>query len=530
MKLTLGFLLVMTSVAFSQSSSVLPSNRMVDWENAGIRNDKRIDLSYSHRLMVTDFGAVGDGQTNDTQAVLKALEKAKELIGRVQIYFPPGEYLLTKTINIHGQSNLSITGAGPNTGPGALPYGTTLVFDDSMGDFSNDSDNITSLIRVSGWISSDIGPLTGYDRNFNTIKVNGSTNRLIPGQLLLIHPIAIKKNKFLGQMTNIHQVTDGEITLTDDFTLTWEDRNDTDFMITLINGVSNIIIENLSILRRGMYSLDHNETPGVNIHFKYATESIVRNVHSHNPVSIHINSQFSSHLEIINNYFDGAQNHDGFGGGQGYGVDLSNFTTYSLVENNIFRRLRHSLVVSRGANRNVFGYNYSREVTFTSGTNVADLSIHGYYPYANLFEGNYVDRIWADDYHSANGPINTLLRNFVKSKDILIESSNRFNIIGNDGFIYKIKNSEEIVDHLGTTSTQVENRITIQKYTHNGNSDGLNQHLLKDISYYHRHKPTFFSRAISWPALGPPTTKLKIPSQTIPALLRYCETYPQDCS
>jgi pectate lyase-like protein len=70
---------------------------------------------------VRDFGAAGDGRTDDTEAVEHALEQ-----GDGVLYFPPGEYLLTRTVAVkladtgrfgmHGAAGVSkilMAGAGP---------------------------------------------------------------------------------------------------------------------------------------------------------------------------------------------------------------------------------------------------------------------------------------------------------------------------------------------------------------------------------------------------------------------------------
>jgi hypothetical protein len=70
---------------------------------------------------VRDFGAAGDGRTDDTEAVEHALEQ-----GDGVLYFPPGEYLLSRTVAVklpdtgrfgmHGAAGVSkimMAGAGP---------------------------------------------------------------------------------------------------------------------------------------------------------------------------------------------------------------------------------------------------------------------------------------------------------------------------------------------------------------------------------------------------------------------------------
>ena len=62
---------------------------------------------------VTEYGAVGDGVTDDTDAVVAAVNAAEENLGGV-VYLPAGQYVLTSTIEI---SVSSITLLGDGTSP-----------------------------------------------------------------------------------------------------------------------------------------------------------------------------------------------------------------------------------------------------------------------------------------------------------------------------------------------------------------------------------------------------------------------------
>jgi polygalacturonase len=80
---------------------------------------------------VRDFGAVGDGATDDTAAINRALYElfAREQITRVRraLYFPAGTYKVTSTINIPTYAKL--VGEGPDSSiiQGSLTAGSTPV-------------------------------------------------------------------------------------------------------------------------------------------------------------------------------------------------------------------------------------------------------------------------------------------------------------------------------------------------------------------------------------------------------------------
>ena len=65
-------------------------------------------------MSVTDFGARGDGTTDDTQAVLQAVEfvKSQGARGRPQLVFPSGSFVLSAPLLI---DSFVAEGAGPHS-------------------------------------------------------------------------------------------------------------------------------------------------------------------------------------------------------------------------------------------------------------------------------------------------------------------------------------------------------------------------------------------------------------------------------
>lgn len=321
-----------------------------------------------------------------------------------------------------------------------------------------------------------------------------------------------------------------------------------------IAGTSNIGIENLKIdasnLPEDISRIRNNVV--CNIFFRSSSNCWVKNVYSYKPIKQHIGSWYSDHLEVRDCIFEEAFSYGV--GGTGYGVAFGENTSYCLVENNIFRYLRHSMVVSSGANNNVFGYNYSREQFDQYGLELGDICIHGRYPYKNLFEGNRVDRIWADMFHGSNGSYNTFFRNYTYYGIIKIETErydnpnpsipnsaygigdNTYNILGNEGKTHYLKidlDSQKIdVSKPAVTFDQ----YGIEEYLNNSiehvnwNSTFESAYILRDVSYYKDTIPSFFTPEFTWPCIGPPTNSGMYTSQDNPARKKACTVLGWPCS
>lgn len=185
-----------------------------------------------------------------------------------------------------------------------------------------------------------------------------------------------------------------------------------------------------------------------NIRFSRAVNCWVSSVESENCTFSHVEAEYSSNLHFWGSYFHHAFEYGE--GGRAYGIILHFTTNECLTENNIFKRLRHSMLLQAGANGNVFTYNYSTDPFWISGTiptNAAgELVLHGNYPFSNLFEQNMCENIIIDNSHGANGPCNTFFRNRASGFGIFFSdtTSPRQNIIGNEipntGFPYNLVN------------------------------------------------------------------------------------------
>jgi len=111
-------------------------------------------------VSVKDFGAVGDGSTNDTSAFQAALNASQN------VYVPPGEYLITSTLSIPDR-NTSIFGSGMGVSViVAGPSFTDSLFQVAGGGYFTSHDRVFSAKDLSVLTKSG-GSSAAYGTAFN---------------------------------------------------------------------------------------------------------------------------------------------------------------------------------------------------------------------------------------------------------------------------------------------------------------------------------------------------------------------------
>ncbi|MEY3983640.1 MAG: hypothetical protein RL160_1199 [Bacteroidota bacterium] len=201
--------------------------------------------------------------------------------------------------------------------------------------------------------------------------------------------------------------------------------------ILRITPVEHAGLEYLSIVRE-----DATSGQTSNINMEYSTQCFVRCVESYNCNFAHVAISYSAFNTVKGSFFK-----DGFSygsGGKAYGAAVQFASSDCYIYNNVFRKLRHSVLLQSGANGNVIGYNYSIEPYWTDvslpSNSAGDLVLHGNYPYGNLFEGNIVQNIVIDNSHGINGPYNTFHRNRAELYGVFMNNGagSSVNLIANE--------------------------------------------------------------------------------------------------
>jgi len=458
----------------SMAAQVIPQNRMVDWHNAGNHFDFS---SITDTVDVTSFGAVGDGVTDDYNAISSAISSLNGKPGVV--YFPAGTYLINNSIILPDSTVLAGSGA-----------------DFTLLKFNSGENN--HCITVSGTASTSIQSVQGGHFK-NSTQLSLDTMVFAAGDLVEIsqtgtqHMTSSWAYDCLGQIIKIDSVNGNDIFLASPLRMDYQDALQP--RIRKINAKNAIGIHCLKIERT-----DSTGSQTSNIFFNYAYNCEIFGVESYKCNFSHFEINKSTNISVRNSYLQHAFSYGD--GGKAYGVCVHATSGECLTENNIFEHLRHSMLLQSGANGNVFAYNYSKEPYWTDVTlpanSAGDMVLHGNYPYANLFEGNICQHIVIDDSHGKNGPFNTYLRNRAELYGIFMNNApatDSVNIVGNE-----VTNTTFLMGLYflqGVGHFQYGNNIkgTITP----GGTSALN-----DTSYYYTSLPHFWNSNANYPPVGPP--------------------------
>jgi len=424
------------------------------------------------------------------------------------VYFPAGTYMVKSVISVPTGTVLR----------GQRASATTLKFE-----------MLGHCINIAGTTAGSFQAVTsGYTVHSSSIGVTDGSQFQV-GDFAEMHqdndpawsPSSWSK---FGQMVRITNVAGNTLTLEHPLRITYQEGlNPT---IRKVSMVKDAGVENLKVERVKIGTEDDRDNR-FTIRLYFAANCWVRGVECYNGWGGHIGLVYSTQCDVTGCYIHHAADYDG--GGSGYGTRLEYKTGECLIEDNIYQTLRHAMLLQATVNGNVHGYNYSRENYWDNGwidpdDLTGDISCHGNYVYANLFEGNIVQHIWLDDSHGLNGPYNTFFRNRGELRGLNCSSSQTLgqNYVGNEAF--------ENNYWLGRPGDGYSPRGS-DNFEHGNNteSDGLQAPgtgTLDDYSYYLNANPTsapptpaFWDIADTIPTIGPP--HLLSTMKTNPAYARW---------
>lgn len=502
-KTTLLFLATLLfRFTFSQS---IDNSRTVDWSIAGVENGIPCVNDESLIFNIMDYGGTNDGTTNNYSALQNALTAAKNQTSELKvIYFPEGEYLFNTSVRV--PSNTIIRGEGYQK--------TKFTFDL---DGANNPCFDTPI-----WKWGDYVDVTGGSNKESTQITVTDASSFIIGEWLEIEE---DNNAALmytspdwnvsyaqyakGQFARVLSIDGNQITI--DRPLKTNFNPNQHLRARKGELAENIGFENFYISRP-------NTGDSYMFYLKNTANAWLKGIYSFRSNKAHVWTERAVNYEIRASYFE--RSIDYGGGGHGYGIAVGHHCHDGLIENNIFNRLRHHMVIAKGSSGNVFGYNYSFDRVQGSDTNnlnvgwtPPDISIHGHWSYMNLFEGNISQEIHSADFWGPSGPGTTFFRNRLEAAEgvTIDDSSVDQNVVGNE---------------LMTGTFDID--ASVSGTFLNGNNvqgtvswDDAEDNLID--SYYLSSKPGFWNNS-DWPSIGP---EFPLGSGSNPAKDRWNSTEPK---
>lgn len=547
-------------------SSFLDNGNAIDWSQAGIPGGiPQFPEASGTTLNVMDYGATGNGVTDDTAAIQSAINAATS--GDV-VYLPPGTYLVnssdTAAVALElNQNNIVLRGDGvssqilidgggigikmgtqyTNFGPavalaGSYPQGATQITLAGSGSFSVGQYVVVDELSPPYVELNDSGYLcTDY-----------SGDGYSSGQRCVV------------QMAQITAVNGSTLTL--NRPLYWPYSASLSPRVYVANMVQDVGLENLFIERAQNVGTQSSHI----VSLEECAHCWVNGVETYLGRGDHYNLGYTYASELVNNFLlmghndygsdtgfssvaeDGGESlgdsYTGFGydSGRNYGIHLADSPdTDNLIQNNIIDSTRHALVIEGPSNGNVFAYNYVVNGILYNQLNWNTLSAghHGAFPYMNLWEGNYVDgRFDLDNVHG-NGESDTAFRNDFTAGPTwknaaqyavdIWEGQYDQNIVGNvlgqsaysscpyvetstNCAVYQFGNNN---DGAGPSSDPEVQSTTLlwgnfdymngsAQWNVNERPDGLSASENLPASLYLSSKPSWFGN-LAWPVFGPET-------------------------
>ena len=480
-------------VGLSCYGQVLPVNRSVDWTVAGLTDTSTAGFTYYNAVQE---GVIPDGIT-PANAVIDSLLQVIQPQG-IHIHFPAGTYFFNAPISL--PSNCLISGDGASATHFVFNQGGTGHAMQTNGVVQN-ADTASVVVQgVKGTaflVLSNVSPFQA-----------GEWIKIIQQDADLVFSSWAQGS--VGQLVKIAGVSGDTLWLSSELRM--------DYALNRQPKVKRILMKrNIGLQCFSIERMD-NTAPeqASSIHFTYAENCWVSGIESNKTTFAHVEFEGVSNSKVEKSYFYDAFDYGG--GGRGYGVVMHFTTNECFIENNIFKHLRHSVLLQAGSNGNVTAFNHSLDPFWTNGNpllganSAGELVLHGNYVYANLFEQNDVQNIVIDNSHGANGPYNTFLRNRASLYGIFFSdnTSPSQNIIGNEipntGFPYSAVN------------------YSIQgndQFTYGNNNKGTvapaGTSALADISYHYLTKPAFV-QDYQWGVIGLPSA---MNTANVPATDRY---------
>lgn len=396
--------------AHAASGTNFPAGTTNDWSRPG--------ATWSNYVTVVNVktccGAVGNGVTDDYSAVTNAIGTAANYS---IIYFPAGEYYLSKPIKVGPWGSLPsyldkqvwIKGDGPTQtklymhGTGSLEMGIYIRGGNYGSDLmvTSGATKGSRLLSLSATTGLAVGDIVMVGQTNDTSYIRGDVDRNAnPSDDW--NPTNGVNQYFHAAITNISGLN---VTLDRELPETWTNSP----FVREMTPAKNIYVSDL-----WMYQTNRN-TDVASIGAFRAWNCGVSNVLVSDFWTYGIQFQDSSRNSIFYNVVTNCAR----ASSSTYGIQLTGGGSDNYVYDNIVGMVSSSILLQTGY-RNVVGYNFIPWNFPTNFSSVDCLSgginLHGFNAAFNLIEGNIVGKIYSDDTWGVNRT-NTAFRNWTHRLD-----------------------------------------------------------------------------------------------------------------
>ena len=453
------FFLVTPCLISSQTTPELPF-----WNNAGYTST---DLPIK-TIVLADLMS---GSEPTADFINLVIQEYAPLDSQLVIQLPPGSYTLESPIVL--TSNVSLVGSD-----------TEFLF--NLGGAALDGIQIHGAI-----IPATYEVLSSVEKGNQVLVI--PNHSLLEGDLIYLSD---NDNDLVysswaegktGQLFTVNAINQDSVFLNE---IIRRDYELSSTIIQQVNPIKNVHISTLKLKR-----VDSTAAQTNNISLRYAQNCLISCLESRLCNFAHVRMEFCKNVSVRDSYF--TEGHDYGGGGKAYGVVFQFASSDCLAENNIFEHLRHSVLLQAGPNGNVISYNHSTDPFWTDvmlpANTAGEYVLHGNFPYANLFEGNYGRNMVADSSHGYYGPDNTFYRNQI-----------------DEGFFFSLGNTPNlnIINNVFTGSAAYFN-LSTTSYAQGNWQDGdiLPEGTIpmEESSLYRTDAPPYFT-SINFPSIDPANT------------------------
>lgn len=513
--------------------NIIPDSRRIEWD-PGIPGT----FVYNDPLAnVADFGAVGDGTTDNYTAIQNAINSLSETGGIV--FVPGGDYLIGDELKI--SASIVLRGAGPeNTRlffdlPANISSGRRHCinisdsFSNPWGDFSNGQEVLSGFTKGSKLLTLMNASMLQVG---DFIEIYQDNNH----SLMYTSPPWANGQSWwqgwaeyaVGQIAIISSIDGNTIKLNDPLHHNYPDTIEDNGTIRKVYVKKREMVEYAGV--EDLYLKRVNQpvsemSIGHSINIFYGAYCHIKRVESAYTFEAHFEFNGCYKSEILQSYAHDTRDYHGLTGmlpGHSYGAELFRSTSCLIVDN-VFTKHSGSIIVHVGSSGNVIAYNYDGDYNYPYG----GICLHGHYDNYNLVESNVTQGIGIGEWWGPDGPGNTMLRNKLTYYGITVrDHSDRQNIVGNilatDPYAPYEIDIHDILTCQHIPSCDVHETLSHGNALSSGQQwdPGLGLRIVPE-SYYLSEKPAFFGTK-EWPALNPENPTVG----SIPAEDRYNAGHP----